>query len=376
MKSVGSVLVLLFVLVGCSHADRTQDRNQLPNKQQTNHADSNLVEYATHFRLYKRTEGFELLILNPDTQSIEKTYLLSASSEHQPSSGTFDVIRCPVEKLIALSSTQIGALSLLQETNRVVGVSGIDYVYSPTLRKQHAKSPIAEFPDLSTLNPERVVETGASLIVYSGFGSAPAQESKLQKLGITAIPDYDWRERHPLGKAEWIKVIGLLTGRFEEAVAHFNQVKTNYLRLQQRAEKKHQKPMILSGILIGDIWYLPARENYLAQLIHDAHARNVGDQTPGTASAMFNLQQILANSKDYDIWINPGFADSGTLLQQNRRYKFIRPFQEKRVFCYSHRMNFFWEYSALRPDKVLQDFIELFHNPTVSDEKLYFYKRL
>ncbi len=40
------------------------------------------------------------------------------------------------------------------------------------------------------------------------------------------MANYDWREEHPLGKAEWIKVFGYLIDQPEKAEAYFQQVGT------------------------------------------------------------------------------------------------------------------------------------------------------
>lgn len=368
MKLVFLFPFVLLLLLSCEEPKS--------NPEQVKNDPKSLVEFAQHFTLKKVQAGYELFILNPDTKKIEKKYLIHEAKVEYKLQADYESIVYPVEKMITLSSTHVGSLVKLNEENRIVGVSGMQYVYSPELHQKNKLQPIAEFTDMSTLNPERVFKTGAKLIIYSGFGNAPAQESKLNQLGIHAFPNYDWRETHPLGKAEWIKVMGALTGKMDEANAYFEKVKSNYIRLQNEAKKWKSKPMILSGILIGDIWYLPAKENYLAQLIHDAHAQNVGDQTPGNASATFNLSQVLEKNKTFDFWINPGFTSEKKLINQNSRYQFLRPFQQKHVYCYSHHMNFFWEYSAIQPDKVLADFIEIFHNPKVTNENLYFYKQI
>ena len=249
------------------------------------------------------------------------------------------------------------------------------YIYSPTVKKGFGSGKVQEVPDFSQMNPERVFAV-SKLISYSGFGTPPANEDKLLKLGVVCIPNYDWREIHPLGKAEWIKLFGLLFGKEQEAEAYFKKVEKEYLELEKTAAKLEQNPQVISGQMIGDQWYMPGADSYNAYLFRKAKCDYVGRKKEGTGSNAYTLEEVLKNFQGAEFWINPGFKSKSEMLTANEKYKYLEAFQNDRVYCYSHNINYFWERSAIEPQKVLSDMIQIFHPGETSPQKLYFYKKI
>ena len=362
-----SWIIILLVAFSCE-SETTQHT--------TKKTDASEIQFAVHFKLIDRQSFKELQLLDPESGKIERKLALIPRGIKLKLNADYTPIEIPVRGIVALSGTHIGMLSKLNALDKIVGVSSMDYVFAPTLKKRHIKNPIAEFIDLSTLNPVQVHKTGADLVVFSGFGTTPPQAEKLEKLGIRCVPNYDWRETNPLGKAEWIKVFGALLDQSEAANSYFDAVVKSYQSLQIEAKKHKTNPEILSGSLISDTWYLPAKASFNAQLIRDAQAKNSGDDFEGTGSATYTLEQILSKNKQFDFWINTGFDSEQRLLAANQRYRYLKPLQTKNVYCYSHNMNHFWENSAIEPHHVLSDYIQIFHSDTPSTEKLYFYRKL
>jgi hypothetical protein len=62
-------------------------------------------------------------------------------------------------------------------------------------------------------------------------------------------------------------------------------------------------------------------------------------------------------------------------LIQNKNYRFFKAFK-KNTFCYSHNPNLFWEKSAIEPDLLLLDLIQISHPEINLNRNLYFYKNI
>ena len=124
---------------------------------------------------------------------------------------------------------------------------------------------------------------------------------------------------------------------------------------------------------MGDIWYAPAGESYVAQLIADAGGNYLFKETKGTGSISLSMEKILA-SGEKDIWINPGMTSKKDILEGNPLATKLNSF--KRVYCYSPNMNAFWENSAIQPDYVLEDLIRIFHPELLQEGKFHFYAEI
>lgn len=330
--------------------------------------------YAKNFNILEQKDYTEIVILNPDTKVVEKRYALVKKINPALEKDLIQ-IQVPVPSVIALGGTDIGMMDMLGLAGKIRGVGNMKYIHSPELKRNFKKGTVAEVSDFSQMNPERVFEI-SKLISYSGFGTPPANEEKLAKLGVTCIPNYDWREIHPLGKAEWIKLFGLLFGKEKEAQEYFTKIEKEYLALEKSSAKLTKKPTVISGQMIGDQWYMPGADSYNAYLFDKAKSAYVGRHKKGTGSNAHSFEEVLKNYQDADIWINPGFKSKPEMLLSNEKYKYFKAFQTGEIYCYSHNINYFWERSAIEPQKVLSDLVQIFHAGETSPGKLYFYKKI
>lgn len=365
MKIIGLILlsILLFSCVN-KRADSAEDDRPLYS-----------TKYAKNFNIVTHPDFTEVQILNPDNHQLEKKYALVKDPSKLKITSEYIPIQIPLQSIIALAGTDIGMLEKLGVADKIKGVADLAYVYSATVKKNFKKQQVIEIPNFNQLNPEKVAEV-AKLITYSGFGTPPTNEEKLNKLGIICIPDYDWREVHPLGKAEWIKLFGLLFDCRDKADAYFSEIEKAYLALEKEAKKFTQRPSVLSGQMIGDQWYMPGGDSYNAYLLEKAKTNYVGKERKGTGSQAYTFEDVLQHFQEADYWINPGFKAKSEMLTANAKYQYFKAFKENKVYCYSHNITYFWEMSAIEPQKVLSDFIHILHPDEVSGQKLYFYKKL
>ena len=101
-------------------------------------------------------------------------------------------------------------LSILDAQDVLVGISNIDHIYDPTIKKMFKKGAIESYGDKSQNSTEKIIASGATIVFYDVVDEAYEHQSKLKRFGIEVMPIYDWRENHPLAKAEWIKVVGVI----------------------------------------------------------------------------------------------------------------------------------------------------------------------
>jgi ABC-type Fe3+-hydroxamate transport system substrate-binding protein len=75
---------------------------------------------------------------------------------------------------------------------------------------------------------EKLLASKTKTMIYSAFSGEFSQQKKFDKLGIISIPNYDWRETTPLGKADWLLLFGFLTGKQEQAKERIKRLNTLY----------------------------------------------------------------------------------------------------------------------------------------------------
>lgn len=345
------LLCLVFILASCKGEEKSAQNTITPSS----------VEYAKHFRFTEENGQRIMEILSPEDGKVERR-IFKAEKE--------------IKKIAALSSTHVGMIAKLDAEDYIVGISDKQYTYNPRILEQIEKGKIIELGESSQIPVERIIQSKTQAIVYSGFGKDFPHQKQLENIGIQCIPNYDWRELHPLGKAEWIKFFGFLLDKEEEAQKYFDDLVVRYADLKELALQAETKPSVMSGNMWGDNWHAPAGESFHAILLQDAQVDYVWANTEGTGSVFYPLEKVMADNAQTEYWINTGVGTMDGLLDRQGKVEFLNPVKLNRVYDYSNAGNYYWEEAAIAPDKVLSDYILLFHPALKPSEKFHFYHQV
>lgn len=188
------VVISFFILTSCNSVNKSETK-----------ASPNEIEFAENFKIEHRNEITIITLTNPKTKT----------------DNVIEIKKSTQKKIISLSSTTNGMISVLEAQNSVIGISSEMYLYDSILIQKSNRGEIQEFGDESNTSLEKIIQSGANIVLYSGFNSEFPNNDKLKQLGIITIPIFDWREKHPLGKAEWIKVLGAILGKEAKATDFF-----------------------------------------------------------------------------------------------------------------------------------------------------------
>jgi iron complex transport system substrate-binding protein len=263
-------------------------------------------------------------------------------------------------------------LAELNSINSITAVTDKKLIYNENLIEKINNDLIFSFPENQNPNIEKIVESGSKIIVHSAFGGDFPNEEKLKKFDIYAIPNFDWMEAHPLGKAEWILLFGYLVGKEKLAKIRFNHIEKEYLK--QIEKNVLSDKVVLMGNLMGDYWIAPAPNSFNAQFIKDAGGIYLFESHQSVGSLNLNFENVVDESKNTSIWINPGFDTKKKILDSNPKANLINAFNERYVFCYSRNLNKYWELAPIQPHLVLSDYINIIQNDNL--ENLYFYQKV
>ena len=204
----------------------------------------------------------------------------------------------------------------------------------------------------------------------------------IQKAGIPVIYNADWTEKHPLGKAEWIKFFGALFGKQKEADSIFKVIELEYFAAMELARKAKTKPTVLSGAMYKDVWYMPQGDSWAAQFIADANGEYLWKETEGTGSLSMSLESVLDKGKDADFWIGPGqFVTVAQFEEAHPVYTEFRALKNGNVYTFTANKGetggvLYYELAPNRPDIVLKDIIKILHPELLPDHQLYFFTQV
>ena len=283
-------------------------------------------------------------------------------------------------RIICFSSTHVALLNELGLSERIIGVTNRQYIYDPSIREQIKNQTIKEVGEQDIINVEKIIALRPDLILLSYPLSDHLQQS-FSKLGISSIVLSEYKENHPLGRAEWIKVIGALTASSAQADSIFTKISRNYQHLKNNC--KDVKTKVIAGSAYKGIWYMPASESYMAQFIRDAGGVYPLQAKSEDVSVSLSVEQVYEQFKDADIWINQGaFSDAKSLVAEDERYQLFDAFQKGRLYNFNKRTNEdatldFYESGIVRPDLLLRDLHMIIHaTPNDSLPSLTYYQLL
>lgn len=328
-------------------------------------------QYAGGFIIQQVPMGTVVSVNNPwqGAQNITNRLLIVSdekSTEAVDAKYSGKAIHGPAQRIVAMSSTHVALLDALGVVDRVVGVSGRDYISNATIRKKG--DAVADVGYGEAVDYERIMALNPDLVLLYGVDSASPMENKLRELGIPYLYIGEYLEESPLGKAEWLIALGEVTGRQQKARDYFNALAQRYNNLKHSAKKYRKNPAkVMINTPYGDVWYMPSSRSYSAQLINDAGGRLVYNKDTGTTSQPIDMEQAYSLAAQADYWINPGmFTSMKQLLDVCPKMAGVKAVKAGNVFNNNAKStptggNDYYESGIVHPDLILKDLIQIFH---------------
>lgn len=299
--------------------------------------------------------------------------------EHKPD---VQVIEVPIQNIVCTSTTHIPLLDYLDETHKLIGFPTTDYISSEKMRARIDSGKVIDLGIDKGMNLEKLFALHPSVVMGYTMSADLGQLKKIQELGIPVVINAEYLERHPLGRAEWIKFVSLFFNKEKEADSIFSVIETEYQATQKMAAGLPVKPSVMSGIVYGNSWFLPGGKNYAARLFQDAHCHYLWENDSTNGFLQLNFESVYATAKDADFWIGVGsFKTLNEIKQAEERYALFQPLQKKTIYTYDARHGAkggseFLELGYLRPDIILKDLVKIAHPELLPQHELYFHKRV
>ena len=327
------------------------------------------------------------------------------------------VLRVPLRRVVALSTSQVGYLLRLGLRDNIIGVSDANYIVDSVLyyRTQRGSSSaqtaaVAGAPkfvesigyDADAL--EKLMALSPDLIFDFTTGGDYDNYEQIARTSLPLMLTSEWQEDSPLAKLEWIKLYGILFGIRPLADSIYEDEKNKYETLKKliassitndsinpkategRDPIAHSPlptsnflpptkhcPRVLAGMSYGGVWHASGGNSFTANLIRDAGGCYVWAADTSRELA-FSFEKIMALADSVDVWVNPSmFGNVDEMLALEPRIEKIKAFKEKQIFQNDGVKgigagNDFYEGAVTRPAELLWNLTKCINGtvPTVN----------
>lgn len=339
------------------------------------------IKYAKGFTIRNGENGMRLVDVKDPQKGKSKTYhfaLVNGSGQGVAIPDGYTRINVPIKRTILMTMLQLSNFTTLNAHDVVKGITGTKNLFNKDILERVKRGDIVKIGMEGNFDTELVMAANADLIFISPFKRGGYDAIK--ESGVPLVPHLGYKELDPLGQAEWIKFVGMFIGKEKEASKIFDEIASRYNTLKAKVATTKERPTILSGEMHGGNWYAVGGKNYLAQIFRDAGADYIiHDENTGGVPIEFESLYAKAANADYWRILNsfPGDFSYDALEKSETRNKLFKAFKERKVIYCNMKRTAYYEISPVEPDKVLADFVAIFHPELMpKDYKPTFYKLL
>jgi iron complex transport system substrate-binding protein len=352
------------------------------------------VDYATGFTVEYFNNYKVVNILNPFPGATEENvfrYVLVQCGTPAPTNlDNALVIEVPTNRVIAMSTTFLPHLVVLNELDSLVGVDSLLYITTPEVLE--ISTDLIEVGFGSSVNIEVALAAEPTLVFANASGSAEFDAYPvLLEADIPVAISGDYVEQDPLGRAEWLKFTALFFNQEKLAQDLFSDIATQYEDLLALTANipAEERPTVLWGSYssFGEAWFIPGSNTYVAQLLTDAAINYSLSDSDGVkdfdGSVPLDFEVVYVDALEADLWIPDSFGvfTLADLLAQDERYADLPAFQNGQVFTNGAQVNenggnAYFESGVINPHLILSDLIKITHPDLLPDYELTYFVQL
>lgn len=303
------------------------------------------LQYAENFSVDYYEGGYELLTTIPDS----KQYLLVPEGAEVPVGLDEEicVLQEPLDNIYLVASGVMDMFASLDAVDQI-RFSGQkqENWYIQKAKDAMAAGTLIYAGKYSKPDYELLVSEGCDLAIENRMIThSPEVVEMLESFDIPVMIEYSSYEQHPLGKVEWVKFFGALTGKEAEAEAAFAE-QAEILETVSNGEKTG-KTVAFFYVTSNGLIQVRQSTDYIPKLIELAGGRYIFDdlEDSGSGRSTLNMQieDFYAGAKDADILIYNSSIDGGVntideLIDKCNILKDFKAVQDGQVYCTTNDM--------------------------------------
>lgn len=351
------------------------------------------MEHAETFQVFER-DGYRIVDLKAPVvswggtaQGADQTArVVLVPKEQEPPAMVGDlegavVVRTPVERIAVNYGFLEAILTALEINDRLVAVGGVKN-YNDEIRARARSGELAQLgygwhtpPSMDPLLESR---PDVFFMVLGDLGHAEHYE-RIKGLGVPVVPIFFEAETNYLGPVDYVRLVGMMTGREAEADAFVSMVAENVRELKELVATVPPKKVLSSWFAGNGRWMVTVR-NADGAFLRDAGGINVMEEPDDVRLDDFvrvGSEVLLEKATEIDCWV---IRDTHSLPFDD--VDFLSHFKAWREGCLfagdgmaKPEADAFdlYETGIIRPDLVLGDMVGMLH-PSLIDRDFIYYR--
>ncbi|KKB78146.1 hypothetical protein VW35_12950 [Devosia soli] len=364
---------------GCA-VDFDPQTDYFPTKSDVAFSDNFSVEYSGHFKV--------VTVARPFPGGAAERYILvqcgTPEPALEPDLAAAPRITIPVRSLFVGSTSENPALVAIGAVDAVTGVAQKDLIATPEILAHVQSDATVQYHGAGVFDVEAVVAAAPDVLMAGGSGEPELQ--RIAAAGIPVVNFADWQDSSPLGRAEWVKFLGLFFNAEQKANAAFDEVTKQYQTAQALVVdvESADRPLVLSGQPFGGIFFAAGGRSFVAQFIKDAGGTYLfADDTSTGSFQIGDLERLIVAAREADVWIQASmnYRSLADIADDDPRLAELPAAKNGAVWIPdalkgSNGGVEFYELGTMRPDLVLMDLISIFHPEKLPGRQRVFYRSI
>lgn len=331
--------------------------------------------YAEQFSVDRYENGISLVTVGDGEK-----YLLVPENETVETSGDITVINTPVDNIYLAASSAMDLFFGIGADDRIFAASTLERDWSlPYVKQAMSDEDILYAGKYSAPDYELILSEGCGIAIESTMiYHKPEVKEQLERFGIPVFVERSSYESHPLGRLEWVKLYGLMTGKEEEAEKLFSEQSELLQSVSQNGSAGKTAAFFYISQKGSAVVRKP--DDYVSKMIQLAGWEyiftsddlNTEENAQSTTDMQFEAFYAAAKDADvliYSSTIDGGIDDISALLEKNSLFADFKAVKTGNVWCTDKNM--FQQTTAAA--EIISD-LNLIFTDNAGDETEFFYK--
>ena len=331
--------------------------------------------YAEQFSVDRYENGISLVTVGDGEK-----YLLVPENETVETSGDITVISTPVDNIYLAASSAMDLFFGIGADDRIFAASTLERDWSlPYVKQAMSDEDILYAGKYSAPDYELILSEGCGIAIESTMiYHKPEVKEQLERFGIPVFVERSSYESHPLGRLEWVKLYGLMTGKEEEAEKLFSEQSELLQSVSQNGSAGKTAAFFYISQKGSAVVRKP--DDYVSKMIQLAGGEyiftsddlNTEENAQSTTDMQFEAFYAAAKDADvliYSSTIDGGIDDISALVEKNSLFADFKAVKTGNVWCTDKNM--FQQTTAAA--EIISD-LNLIFTDNAGDETEFFYR--
>ena len=339
LRALFLCLAMCLGLTACGAGGSGTAENSTDISDELTYTDSTKLEYAQKFTIDNYEGGYSLITITDGGR-----FLVVPEDKEAPEDLAKDitVLQQPIQNIYLVASAVMDMFVSLDalDSIRFSGTKA-DGWYIDAAKAAMENGDILYAGKYSAPDYEQILAENCGLAIENTMIShTPEVQEQLDKFGIPVLIDHSSYEPNPLGRTEWVKLYGLLTGHEEEAEAAFASEADAFKAIS--GEEATGKTVAFFYITSNGEANVRKTADYLPKMIELAGGtyifQDLGDTEDATSTLSMTMEEFYAGAKDadyiiYNSTIEGQLSSVDELLAKSPLLGKFRAVQEGHVYC-------------------------------------------